>query len=98
MNKWLAITPGLMLLFAIPNGQPYDYFILLRWVVFVCAGILVWKFAEVNKNGPALTFGAIAFLFNPIFPIYLSKSSWVPIDLICAIIFFFSASFKTKKT
>ena len=43
---------------------------------------------ENGLNFWVITFGLIAILFNPIIPIYLNnKSAWMPIDIICGIIF-----------
>ena len=49
------------------------------------------SFSKLNLTGWVLVFGALAFLFNPLIPIYLNKSSWVGIDLISAIVFFLAA-------
>jgi arginine exporter protein ArgO len=36
-------------------------------------------------------FVPIAILFNPFFPIFLTKGTWRPIDIVCAIVFGISA-------
>jgi len=89
--KWLCIAPGILLLLAIPTGWPYDFYILLRWAIFISSIIVAYGFSKSKLTGWTLAFGAIAFLFNPLFPIYLNKSSWVAIDLITAILFFLAA-------
>lgn len=95
--KTICIVSGILLVLAIPTGWPYDFYILLRWLIFASSAIVAYGFYTSKFSAWALIFGAVAFLFNPIVPVYLSKSTWVPIDLIGAILFFIAAySFKKK--
>lgn len=97
--KWLCIASGILLLLAIPSGWPYGYYIFLRWVIFITSILVANGFYKAEITGWVFVFGALAFLFNPILPIYLNKSSWVAIDLIAAMLFFLSAySIKEKKS
>lgn len=97
--KWLCIVAGVTLLLAIPNGWPYSFYILLRWFIFIVSAIVAYGFYTSKIAAWALVFGGIAFLFNPIAPIYLNKSTWVSLDFISAIIFFIaSGSTRTKQT
>ncbi|MBP8961087.1 hypothetical protein KBG31_02600 [Patescibacteria group bacterium] len=97
--RWLCIVSSVLLLLAIPSGWwPYGYYILLRWVIFISSIISALGFYKSKLTAWAFIFGAIAFLFNPIAPIYLSKTCWVSIDLISAVLFFLAAySFKKAK-
>lgn len=96
--KWLSIASGVLLLLGIPAGWPYGYYTFLRWVV---CGVAIYNtvgFSKSKLTGWALVFGGLAFLFNPLFPVYMNKSSWVGIDLVSAIVFFLAAhSIKNKK-
>lgn len=89
--KWLSIISATLLILAIPSFLPYDYYIILRWVITISAIINAVGFNKSKLTGWVLIFSALAILFNPLFPIYLNKSSWVAIDLISTIIFFLSA-------
>lgn len=89
--KWLSIASGVLLILGIPSFWPYDYYILLRWVITISSVISAISFNESKLTGWVLTFSAIAILFNPLFPVYLNKGTWVGIDLISAIVFFFGA-------
>lgn len=89
--KWLSIISGVLLLLGILNIWPYDYYIILRWIVCGVAIFNAVGFSKSKLTGWMLVFVALAFLFNPLFPVYLNKSSWVGIDLISAIVFFLSA-------
>jgi len=96
--KWLCIASGILLLLAIPSGWAYDFYILLRWIIFITSLIVANGFHKSNLDGWMLVFGGIAFLFNPIVPVHLSKSSWVLIDFASAILFFIaSSSVKRRK-
>jgi len=89
--KWLSAASGVLLLLGMLNGWPYGYYIILRWVVCGVAIFNAIGFSKSKLTGWVLVFATLAFLFNPLFPVYLNKSSWVGIDLISAIIFFISA-------
>lgn len=94
--KWLCIASGVILLLAIIPTWPYEYYILLRWVIFASSILVAYSFYKSKLTGWALVFGAIAYLFNPIFPIFLSRQMWTPIDLISAVLFFIAAYSKKK--
>ena len=90
--KKLSIIAGILLLLAIPSIWPYGYYIFLRWVIFGSSIFVVYRLSKISFNYWVLAFGIITFLFNPIFPIYLNKFSWVVIDLVSAFMFFKIAS------
>lgn len=89
--KWLCLASGILLLLAIPTGWPYDFYILLRWFIFFSSVYVAYGFYKSKLEAWTLIFGAIAFFFNPIFPVHLNKSSWIPIDFAATIIFFIAA-------
>ena len=79
------VVAGMLLVAVAP--LPYGYYQFLRWVtcgvsVFIAVESYRWK-----KTWAIWLFAAIAVLFNPIFPIYLSKEIWQPIDLTSALAF-----------
>jgi len=45
---------------------------------------------EKNIDWAKVVFIVIAILFNPLAPIYLSRSAWVPLDIMTAILFIFA--------
>lgn len=96
--KRICLLSSLLLLLAIPSFWPYGYYVFLRWVIFITSLVLVVKFYESDLQTWSLIFGAVSFLFNPIFPIHMVKSSWVVVDFIVAILFFSSYSaYKGRK-
>lgn len=84
-----------LLLFALIGAHPPIYYVFLRWIVF---GGCVWGiYLAWEKIGWAIFFGIIALIFNPIFPLFLSRFSWLWIDAIVAIALIISLwKFKIK--
>ena len=94
--KWLCLISGGLLLLAIPTGWPYGFYILLRWAIFISSIVVAYGFYKSKITAWTFIFGAVAFLFNPIAPIYLSKQTWVTLDFIGAV-FFFLAAYSNKR-
>jgi len=88
----LTVICIIALLLAISSIWPYGYYQLLRWLIAGTAVFLIFIASELEKRAWIWIIAAIAILFNPIIPIYLSKEIWVVIDFIAAIIFFVSMS------
>jgi hypothetical protein len=89
--KNLCIGIGVLLSLAIPAGWPYDFKILLRWIITISSVIVACNFYKPHLYGWSTAFVTLAILFNPIFPIYLQKSNWVGIDLVFPVLFFLPA-------
>jgi len=93
LNSLFLICPALLFYAPFYHGD-YSYYEILRTVVFLFAGWLALittlhqdgYFANPNSKYPII-FGIIAVLFNPIFPIHLSREIWAPIDIIAGIFF-----------
>lgn len=81
-----ALLVAVMLIVAVAS-LPYGYYQFLRWVTCVTAVYIAVMSYTWNKKWATWVFGAIAILFNPLFPIYLTKEIWRPIDIFAAILF-----------
>lgn len=77
---------GIMLLLAICN-LPYAYYSLLRWIVFGASAYISYGYFEKVRKAWAWVFVLIALIFNPLFPFYMAKESWVIFDMLCGVIF-----------
>ena len=66
---------------------PYGYYVLLRFVVTGIAGFFAYEEYTAKHQGWMVTFGIIAVLFNPFIPIHLTRSIWLPINMIVSGIF-----------
>ena len=87
-----ASIVAVMLLIAVAE-LPYGYYQVLRWATCGIAVFIAFQAYKVGKTWIIWLFGLIAVLFNPIFPIHLTKEIWRPIDLASAAIFGLSIFF-----
>ena len=86
----VRLVGALVLLWGLlPN--PYAYYMLLRLVVCAISAYTAYGYARNNRSRLAWLFGALAVLYNPLAPVYLSRTLWAPIDLATAILFVWSA-------
>lgn len=93
----ICIGAGVLLLLAIPAIWPYNFYILLRWVIFIASLFIAYGFYQSKLNFWAGIFAVIGIVFNPLMPFYFDKSTWVIIDLICAVLYFIAGySYKKK--
>ena len=87
--KYFIILSIFMLFGAIAEW-PYGYYSLLRWITCITSVLVAFQVFEKNIDWAKVVFIVIAILFNPLAPIYLSRSTWIPIDIITAIFFIFA--------
>ncbi len=95
-ENWFKVLAILFLLGAL-GSWPYGYYQLLRWVILSAGAYTAYLAYNSGKNLWAWIFGAVAVLFNPIIPFYLSKDTWQSINIIVAIIFFISLFYKHER-
>ena len=87
---------GLMLLFALED-QPYSYYQTLRIVVCGASIFLAWYFIQAKIEWLGWIFIIPAILFNPIFPIYMDRSTWQLLDLVFGLMFIVSLCAYSKE-
>jgi uncharacterized protein (DUF3820 family) len=85
---WLWLIPIAVLVIAVQR-MPYGYYTFTRILVCVIATFLAWIGWEDSPSTRmwSMILGLIAVLFNPIFPIYLTRGTWYYLDLCAAVIF-----------
>jgi len=93
--KIIKIAVAAVLLIALAS-LPIGYYTFLRIVVCIAGVILGVAYFE-SKRLLSIVFVAVAILFNPILPIYLSREIWIPIDIITAILFIISIFLPSEK-
>lgn len=82
---WIPqVIAGAMLLWALVPGNPYAYYVLLRWVVCPCFGYAAFHAYEKDKSRWVWVLGILAVFFNPLFPLHLNREMWFVIDLVAA--------------
>ena len=92
------VVAGLMLLFAI-GDLTYSYYQILRIVICGASIFLTWYFIHAKIELLGWMFIVRANLFNPVFPIYMEKSTWQILDLLFGIMFLGSlAAYNQEKS
>ena len=89
-----VVIAFLLLIATLP--LPYGYYMFLRWVTCGMAAFTAYIGYQWETKWALYVFIPIAILFNPIFPIHLTKEIWQPIDIVVAVLFSVSA-FVLKK-
>lgn len=101
-KKNLALAIAVLFLFlALLDGWQYGFFTILRFVVFSSTAYVAYLAYEEQKVGWVWFMGAIAVLFNPFIPIYLTREVWVAIDSATALLLLlaiFGLKLGNKKT
>jgi hypothetical protein len=87
--KYFVILSIFMLFGAIAEW-PYGYYSLLRWITCITSILVAFQAFEKNIDWAKVVLIVIAILFNPLFPVHLSRSIWIPLDIITAIFFIFA--------
>lgn len=66
--------------------MPYGYYMLIRIVSAILFVIFAGQYYAVKKKELAITFGVLAFLFQPLIKISLGRGVWNMVDVIVAIL------------
>jgi hypothetical protein len=65
--------------------MPYGYYTLVRFVSMVVFAAMAYGYWQEKKTSLAVTFGALALLFQPFAKIALGRAMWNVVDVIVAI-------------
>ncbi len=76
---------------------PYGFYTLVRFVAMVVFALIAVKYVNEEKMGIAVTFGALALLFQPLIKITLGKLTWNVVDVIVAIVLIALFFYEHKK-
>lgn len=66
--------------------MPYGYYMLIRVVATILFVIFAGQYYIARKEELAITFGILAFLFQPLIKIPLGKDVWNMVDVAVAIL------------
>ena len=66
--------------------MPYGYYMLIRIVATILFVIFAGQYYATNKEELAITFGILAFLFQPLIKISLGREVWNMVDVAVAIL------------
>ena len=85
-----------MLTWALVPSNPYEYYILLRIAICGISAYLAYKAFELNRTGWIWGMGIIAVIYNPIFPVHLTREIWSVVDIVTIITFTTSITYPKK--
>ena len=98
INSFLILIVNIasVILLIIAIGQnPYSYYIFLRVFLFVASVINLYFLFQKKDKFWGTFFFIVAIIYNPILPLYLTKSLWSIINLLTIIfisIFIFASN------
>ncbi|MDR7555376.1 MAG: hypothetical protein QN157_07180 [Armatimonadota bacterium] len=78
----LVLGAVLLLLAILP--WPYGYYVFMRWIVVAASGYAAWVAYAGSRHTWTWILGAVAVLFNPVFPIHMRRNDWMVFDLVGA--------------
>lgn len=81
--KYLYIALATLLLLCLAP-MPYGYYALVRFVVMVAFAVMAYQYWNKKQQSLAVTFGALALLFQPFAKIALGRTVWNIVDVIVA--------------
>ncbi len=94
--KYITLILATMLTLCLAT-MPYGYYMLVRWAAMVVFAILALDYYSENKKELAVTFGALALLFQPFIKIALGRTIWNIVDVAVAILLLLLIFTKNKK-
>ena len=84
MKYLYIILSALLLLCLLP--MPYGYYMLVRFVSMVAFGVISYQYIQKKQTVLAVTFGALALLFQPFIKVALGRTMWNIVDVIVAVL------------
>jgi hypothetical protein len=84
--RYASIAAIVILIIGILGNTAYSTYQILRWIVCGASIVNIIKYYEKNKIFIAI-FIFIAILFNPISPIFMTRSSWLIFDALTLMVF-----------
>lgn len=85
MMKHIPLLLSVLLLLCLAP-MSYGFFQLVRFVAMVVFGVMAFQYYNQKKEQLAITFGALALLFQPFFKVALGRGLWNLIDVVVAIL------------
>jgi len=81
-RTWLPQAVAcVLLLWALYPGNPYAYYVLLRWACCAAFAYLAVQAFERNQRRWVWVLGVTAALYNPIAPAHLTREIWSVINV-----------------
>ncbi len=68
-------------------NMPYNYYTMLRFIVFGVSAYGAYFAYQQSKQVWVWAYLIVAILFNPLIPFYLSKTTWIVLDLLVLVVY-----------
>ncbi len=75
-----------MLLWALNPETPYGYYLLLRIVICGICAFLAYRALKIGNDKWAWILGVTAVIYNPIFPIHLTREIWSVVNIATVVV------------
>lgn len=83
--KYFKLVLTILLLLCLLH-LPYGYYVLVRFVAMFGFAVFAYDYYEKQQKTLAVTFGALALLFQPFVKIALGRTMWNVVDVAVAIL------------
>jgi|688.fasta_scaffold679376_2 hypothetical protein len=95
---WLAeVAIVILALVAFRKGNPYSFYIFLRWAACPLFGWIAWKaFSKPGGTALVVLSTSLAILYNPLFRVGMSRDNWELINIVMIAVALWSALFSVK--
>lgn len=95
---WLAEAAIVILaLVAFRKGNPYSFYIFLRWVACPLFGWIAWKaFSKPGGTALVVVSTSLTILYNPIFRVGMSRDNWEIVNIAMIAVAIWSTLFSVK--
>ena len=97
-SVWLAEAAILVLaLIALRKGNPYSFYVFLRWVACPALVWIGWKsYSKSASTVLVVSAGALAVLFNPVIRVMLDREKWEILNIAMIAVAIWSAIVSVK--
>ena len=80
---WIPQTiASVMLIWALNPDNPYEYYIVMRWVCCGVCGFLAFHAFTHEIQGWSWVLGITALVYNPIFRVHLTREIWSVVNIV----------------
>ena len=80
-----CLVASIFCFLAAAGSQPYAFYTLTRWVVFLVSCFGFYCTLELMPKGLKMGFVVIGVLFNPFIPLHLKRDTWQIVDILAGV-------------
>ena len=95
INDIIQLAVAILLIIAATTTQSYNFYVFLRWTVFLLSAFVVYKVKD--RIVAVILIAGIGILFNPILPFTFKKETWHIIDFVLGLLLIIIIDWKGYK-